>query len=92
MTRWGGILLIVATSAVGAALVAGVSILGSPTVQRQQRLDSARVEDLTTIERLISRFAALHKRLPRDLASLMRESAFADRTALAVGTGKDGSR
>jgi hypothetical protein len=77
---WGGILLVVATSAVGAAVVAGISILGSPTVQRQQRLDSARVEDLTTIERLMSRFAALHKGLPRDLASLVREPGFSART------------
>ena len=76
----GGILLIVATSAVGAAVVAGISILGSPTVERQQRLDAARVEDLTTIERLISRFTALHKKLPRDLASLVREPGFSART------------
>ena len=81
MTRGsGGILLIVATTAVGAAVIAGILILGSPTVQRQQRLDSVRVEDLTTIERLISRFAALHKRLPRDLASLAREPGFSART------------
>lgn len=77
----GGILLIVATCAVGAAVVAGISILGPPTVERQQRLDSARVEDLTTIERLIGRFAALHKRLPRDLASLVREPGFSARTS-----------
>lgn len=81
MTRGsGGILLIAATTAVGAALVVGMSILGSPAVQRQQRLDSVRVEDLTAIERLITRFAALHKRLPRDLASLTREAGFSVRT------------
>ena len=77
---WGGVLLIAATAAVGAAVVAGISILGSPTVQREQRLDSARIEDLTTIERLIGRFAALHKRLPPDLASLVREPGFSVRT------------
>lgn len=79
-TSSDAILLLAATTAVGAAVVAGMLLMGSPTVQRQQRLDSARVEDLTTIEGLISRFAALHKRLPGDLASLVREPGFSART------------
>jgi hypothetical protein len=76
----GGILLIVATAAVVAAVVAGISILGSPAAQRQQRLDSLRVEDLATIERLTGSFVSLHKALPRDLASLAQEPGFAVRT------------
>jgi hypothetical protein len=44
--RGPGILLTVAIAAVGAAVVAGVSMLGSPATQRRQRLDSVRVEDL----------------------------------------------
>ena len=40
MTRGpGGIMLIVAATAVGAAVITGILMLGSPAIQRQQRLD-----------------------------------------------------
>ena len=81
MTRTsGGVLMVVAITAVVAAVVAGIAVLGSPAAQRQQKLDSVRVDDLAAIERLTSRFVSLHKALPRDLAALAREPGFAVRT------------
>jgi hypothetical protein len=76
----GGVLLVVATTAVVSAVVVGISVLGTPAAQRQQKLDSARVDDLAAIERLTGRFVILHKELPLDLASLAREPGFAVRT------------
>lgn len=79
MIRGPGVLLAVAIAAVCAAVVAGMSMLGSPATQRRQRLDSVRVEDLVTIERLIAAFAGQNKALPRDLASLARERGYSVR-------------
>jgi hypothetical protein len=76
----GGIMLIVAATAVGAAVVTGILMLGSPAVQREQRLDSVRVRDLAAIELLIASYAGLHKAQPRDLESLAREPGYSVRT------------
>jgi hypothetical protein len=73
----GRILLIAAATAVSGAVVAGIVLLGSPATQRQQRLDSLRIDDLARIERSVASFAALHKALPRDLVSLSKEPGYA---------------
>ena len=75
-SRIGGILVGVAAAVVGAAVIAGIAVLGPPSAQRQQRLDLVRVRDLATIERLVSSFAILHKSLPRDLSSLAHEPGY----------------
>ena len=80
MTRSsGGILLIVATVAVCVAVIAAISMLESPATQREQRLDSMRVEDLASVERLVGSFVGVHKELPPDLASLAREPGYSVR-------------
>ena len=81
MTRGpGGIMLIVAATAVGAAVITGILMLGSPAMQRQQRLDSVRVRDLAAIELLIASYVSLHKVQPPDLESLSREPGYSVRT------------
>jgi hypothetical protein len=77
----GRIMLTAATAAVGAAVIAAaviaaIVVLGSPTKERQRRLDAVRVDDLAAIERLIASFASLHKTLPHDLDSLAREPGY----------------
>jgi hypothetical protein len=72
----GRIMLIAATVAVAAAVIAGIVLLGSPTTERQRRLDAIRVDDLGAIERLVASFASLHKALPHDLDSLAREPGY----------------
>jgi hypothetical protein len=70
-------MLTAATAAVGAAVIAGIVLLGSPATERQRRLDAVRVDDLASIERLVASFASLHKALPHDLDSLTREPGYA---------------
>jgi hypothetical protein len=70
-------MLTAATAAVGAAVIAAIVLLGSPTTERQRRLDAVRVDDLAAIERLVASFASLHKALPPDLGSLAREPGYA---------------
>jgi len=64
---------VAASAVVVAAIVAGIIVLGAPTVQRQRRLDERRVFDLTTIESAITVHWHRHGALPANLAALSAE-------------------
>ena len=56
---------------VGAAIVAGLVISGSPTVQRQLREDASRVTDLQRLSRSVERYYRDTEMLPYDLDVLL---------------------
>jgi len=69
----GGVLLIVASLAVLAAIVTGIIVLGPPSEERARRLDAKRVADLEQLTRQIEYYRQQKGRLPSsldDLASL----------------------
>ena len=71
MSRHGVRLLAIAASlGMAAAIVAGLSVIGSPMHQRALQLDSRRVSDLSLISMQVSAYWSQHKSLPPDLASL----------------------
>jgi hypothetical protein len=72
----GTALLVAATVVVVGAVVAGIVVLGSPSAQRQQRFDSVRVQDLGAIERFVTSFARIHKRLPDSFDTLTKEPGY----------------
>jgi hypothetical protein len=72
----GHLLLAGAVTAVAAALIAGLVVVGPPSAERARRLDEVRVSDLVAIENLVSSFARVHKSLPQDLASLAEEPGY----------------
>ena len=53
--------------AVGAAVTAGLTLVGPPSEARLERLDARRVEDLQRLSRLIDVHRAKHGRLPASL-------------------------
>lgn len=57
--------------AVGAAIVAGLVISGSPAEQRRLREDDARVADLRRLSRSIERYYRDTERLPESLPVLL---------------------
>jgi type II secretory pathway pseudopilin PulG len=59
--------------AVVAAVVAAIVVMGSPTQQRQRRLDEHRVQDLSTIVNSIGMYASTHEALPPDLSMLGKQ-------------------
>lgn len=67
--RW---LLVAASVVVAAAVVASVVVTGSPSAQREARLDARRLEDLRRIERLVDAHVNRTGGLPADLAALAR--------------------
>lgn len=75
MNRTTGVRILVAgvTTAVIAAIVAAIVVLGSPAQQRQRRLDERRVRDLSTIVNAIRLYAATHQALPPDLSALNKQ-------------------
>ena len=60
----------VATLAVGAAVVAGMFVLGAPSEERVFRLDERRVRDLGTIAGSVDVYWTRYQRLPGSLAEL----------------------
>jgi hypothetical protein len=72
----GRIILLAATLAVTAAVVAGIVLLGSPAAQRRQRLDIARLHDLETIDRLVASFARTHGTVPDSMEALIHEPGY----------------
>jgi len=69
----GGVLLIVASVAVVAAVVTGIVVLGPPSEERGRRLDAKRVADLEQLTAQIEYYRQQQGRLPSsldDLASL----------------------
>jgi len=60
----------IATVAAGAALILGFVGVGTPAHMRQLADDRRRVDDLNTLETLLTDFRANHPRLPPNLAEL----------------------
>lgn len=71
----GGKLIIVgvAIAAVVAAVVGGLTLLGSPAEERMRRIDKRRVDDLSEIARATDLYWTRHKRLPSSLEELSGE-------------------
>lgn len=67
--RW---LAIVATVAMGAAVIGGLSVIGTPAHQRALRLDQQRVTRLGQLSMRISAYWNAHKALPPDLQTIDR--------------------
>ncbi len=72
MTGRGVVGLVVAL-VVGAAVAAGVVMMGSPGEARARRLDARRVGDLAQIARQIDVLWSRHERLPASLDDLQSE-------------------
>lgn len=65
--RW---LAIVASVVVAATLVAAVLSMGSPSEQREIKLDARRVQDLQHLERAVQEYYAVHQALPANFTKL----------------------
>ena len=68
--RW---LLIVAGIVVVATIVAGIAVMGPPSVQRDEHLDQRRVRDLSRIVDGVGSYVKRHESLPPDLDTLARQ-------------------
>lgn len=64
------VIAIAACLSMGAAVVAGLGVLGSPVHQRALQLDARRVSGLSLVSMQISAYWSQHKSLPTDLSSL----------------------
>lgn len=67
---WGALLTLVVVASLGV----GIWIVGSPTEERERRLDARRVQDLIAISDRVQRHAKDTDALPADLASLAQHS------------------
>ena len=67
--RW---LVIAASMVVIATVVAAIVVMGSPSAQRESRLDERRVRDLDRIAGAVRNHAEQHGALPADLATLAK--------------------
>ncbi|MEO5565439.1 MAG: hypothetical protein ABIR05_02085 [Luteimonas sp.] len=65
--RW---LAIAASVLVAATLAAAVLSMGSPSQQRELRLDARRLQDLQQLERAVQAYYQGHQALPVDIATL----------------------
>jgi hypothetical protein len=63
----------IVTIIVALAVVTAILILDPPSVQRQRKLDTKRIRDLTNISHSIDSYWERKKSLPPDLATLERE-------------------
>src|SRR3990172_5143018 len=68
-------LAIIVTIVVGLAVVTAIIILDPPGLERQRKLDTRRIRDLTIISHSIDSYWERKKSLPPDLATLEREPA-----------------
>lgn len=71
--RLGRGLAIAASVVVLATVVAAVWVMGSPSAQREAKLDGRRIDDLNRIVQVINRDFDAHGTLPADLATLARQ-------------------
>ncbi|KGM54591.1 hypothetical protein N799_09185 [Lysobacter arseniciresistens ZS79] len=69
----GRLLAILASVVVAATVIAAVWVIGSPSAQRDVRIDQHRVQDLQQIGQLLDLYAREHDRLPPDLQTLARQ-------------------
>ena len=67
------IVLGAAVTAVAAAVVAGLVILGSPAEERERRIDDRRVAELHAIAAAADLYRSRHSRLPESLEELAAE-------------------
>jgi hypothetical protein len=73
----GGKLLLAAGAVVVAVvIISSLVLVGPPSVQRQRKVDAARVRDLQGIERFVTGYARLHKALPADMGALAAEPGY----------------
>lgn len=83
--RW---LSIAAGVVVLATIIAAIATMGSPSTQRDIRMDERRIGDLERIVRAIERYDERHQGLPPDLATLASEPG----QNLAIADPVDGVR
>lgn len=69
--RW---LAIVASLVVVATVVAAIAVMGSPSAQREAKLDHKRIRDLDRIVNAASSYVEHERSLPGDLATLAGQS------------------
>lgn len=65
--RW---LAIAASAVVAATVVAAIVVMGSPSAQREAKLDARRAADLARIGSAVDRWVERHDAMPPDLATL----------------------
>jgi hypothetical protein len=70
------ILPAIVSAVVVSAVIAAIVILGPPSVQRQRKMDEARVQNLTHIELSVNGYFVRHKELPADLDALAKEPGY----------------
>jgi hypothetical protein len=80
--RW---LAFAASAVVVATIVSAILVMGSPVVQRQQKLDAKRVQQLDAISDAIDRYVNVHEALPPSLAALEGAGQWLDVTDPADG-------
>ncbi|MGN6318415.1 hypothetical protein [Trinickia sp.] len=64
-----------ASTAVVAAVVAGLFLAGSPAEERLRRFDARRLADLQSISRAVDRYWGQHSTLPSSLDALTQDRA-----------------
>jgi hypothetical protein len=80
--RYLGITLLVAV--VGAAIIAGLYVIGSPAEQRLRRIDDVRTQELIATSHALDAYWRRHQQLPASLDELLQ-----DRDASAILAGID---
>jgi hypothetical protein len=73
----GKLILSSATVVVIGAVVTALFVVGSPAAARRERMDQVRIENLQTIDRLVTGFARTHGRVPADVNELAHEPGYA---------------
>lgn len=68
--RW---LAIAASMVVAATVIAAIAVMGSPSAQREAKLDARRAADLFRISSAVDRWVERQDALPPDLAALAAE-------------------
>ena len=68
--RW---LAIAASAAVVATVIAAIWVMGTPSAQREAKIDSRRIDDLNHIVQVVGHYVERHDALPADLATLARQ-------------------
>ena len=67
------VMLVVSSAVVLAAVVGGLVLLGSPSDERERRIDERRVSDLTAIASATDLYWTRHSALPESLGELVAE-------------------
>jgi type II secretory pathway pseudopilin PulG len=70
------VLAAIVTTAVAAAVIAAIVLIGAPGAQRQRKMDGVRVQNLTYIALSVKGYFTRHKELPPDLDALAKEPGY----------------